>query len=101
MSKHAPMTDADGEVRELTAEDLQGFRPAAQVLPPDLMAGLVALKKQRGERGPQKSPVKVSTTLRLDADVLDTLRASGKGWQTRVNDILRDWLKDHPASIRS
>ncbi len=44
-------------------------------------------------RGAQKSPVKVPTTIRLDADVLEALQASGKGWQTRVNDALRDMVK--------
>lgn len=32
-------------------------------------------------------------TLRLDQDVAAALRASGKGWQTRVNAALREWLK--------
>lgn len=95
MSKRPPMTDNDGEVRELTAEDMRLFRPASEVLPPDLLAGLVALKKQRGERGPQKSPTKVPTTIRFDADVLAALKASGKGWQTRVNEAVKDWLKTH------
>lgn len=98
MNKLPPMIDAEGEVRELTAEDLKQFRPAAEVLPPELLKGLATLKKQRGERGPQKAPVKVSTTIRLDPDVLETLRASGKGWQTRVNDILRDWIREHPEA---
>ena len=49
-------------------------------------------------RGPQKSPVKVPTTIRFDADVLATLKASGKGWQTRVNEAIRDWLKTHSPS---
>lgn len=95
MSKQRPMTDDDGEVRELTTEDMRLFRPASEVLPPDLLAGLVALKKQRGERGPQKSPTKVPTTIRFDADVLAALKASGKGWQTRVNEVVKDWLKTH------
>ncbi len=34
-------------------------------------------------------PVKETVTIRLDADVLDWLRQSGKGYQTRVNRILR------------
>lgn len=33
---------------------------------------------------------KKSTTIRLDADLLERLKADGKGWQTRVNDILRN-----------
>jgi mRNA interferase MazF len=34
--------------------------------------------------------------IRLDADVVDTFKATGKGWQTRMNAALRDWLKKHP-----
>lgn len=40
-------------------------------------------------RGPQKATTKVSTTIRLDADLLDALRATGEGWQTRVNTLVR------------
>ena len=32
---------------------------------------------------------KISVTIRLDADLLDALRATGPGWQTRANDMLR------------
>lgn len=45
---------------------------------------------------PPKDAPKVFTGIRLDADVLDALRATGKGWQTRVNDVLREWVKAHP-----
>jgi len=40
-------------------------------------------------RNPFYKPVKTSTTLRLDADVLAWFKAQGKGYQTRMNDILR------------
>ena len=35
------------------------------------------------------SPLKSATTIRFDADVLSALKASGPGWQTRVNAIVR------------
>ena len=35
-------------------------------------------------------------SIRLDPDLLDALRATGPGWQTRVNDALRDWLNRAP-----
>jgi len=38
---------------------------------------------------PLGSGTKAQITLRLDIDVIDALRASGAGWQTRVNEILR------------
>ena len=34
-------------------------------------------------------PPKLPVTLRLDSDVVRHFRATGKGWQTRINDILR------------
>lgn len=60
----------------------------------------VALAERRGARGPQKTPLKVPTTIRFDADVLAALKATGKGWQTRVNAVMRQWIQDHshPAS---
>ena len=30
-------------------------------------------------------------------DVLDAFRATGKGWQTRMNDVLRDYVRTHPS----
>ena len=43
----------------------------------------------RRGRGPQKAPVKVLTTLRIDADVFAYFRDSGPGYQTRMNEALR------------
>lgn len=48
---------------------------------------------KRRQRGPQKHPTKVPTTIRFDADVLAALKATGKGWQTRVNDAMRELLR--------
>ena len=42
----------------------------------------------RRGRPPLDEPT-VSTTIRLDADVLAAYRAQGPGWQTRINDVLR------------
>jgi uncharacterized protein (DUF4415 family) len=43
------------------------------------------------------APLKVPTTIRFDAEVLTALKASGKGWQTRVNEVVRNWLKTHSS----
>jgi len=53
----------DGEVRELTADDMRLFRPVSEVLPPDVLAALATLRKQRGERGSRRSPTKGPTTI--------------------------------------
>jgi uncharacterized protein (DUF4415 family) len=49
---------------------------------------------RRGRPRAQKR--KVSTTIRFDADIVDAFRSEGEGWQTRINDALREWLDDHP-----
>jgi uncharacterized protein (DUF4415 family) len=50
--------------------------------------------RQRGRPvGSTKATPKIPTTIRFDQDVLDALKASGSGWQTRVNEAMRDWLK--------
>jgi uncharacterized protein (DUF4415 family) len=98
MNTRAPLIDDDGEVRELTATDLRHFKPAAEVLPPELYAGLLKMNRRAGVRGPQKAPTKQATTIRFDADVLAALKASGKGWQTRVNDAMREWLRTNSAT---
>ncbi|WP_410482341.1 BrnA antitoxin family protein [Ovoidimarina sediminis] len=42
-------------------------------------------------RGPQKAPTKIAISIRLDRDLVEALRQSGRGWQSRVN----AWLRDH------
>lgn len=79
-----PLTDEDGEVRELTAEDFKHFRPMREVAP----EVVEAFERMRGQRGPQKTPTKERIGLRLDRDVVAHFRATGPGWQSRINDIL-------------
>ncbi len=95
MSKK-PLIGKDGEVRELTRADMRAFKPAAEVLPPKLLAALP--KRRRGQRGPQKAPVKLATTVRFDAEVLAAFKTTGRGWQTRMNNALKEWLKGHPTA---
>jgi len=45
--------------------------------------------KPEGER-------KVHQGLRLSPDVLESFKATGPGWQTRIDEALREWLNDHP-----
>jgi len=34
-------------------------------------------------------------SLRLDAVVLESFRATGSGWQTRINEVLKEWVQRH------
>ena len=45
----------------------------------------------RRGRPPIANP-KVSTTIRLSPDVVEHFKAGGRGWQTRINDALREWI---------
>jgi hypothetical protein len=56
MKKHLPLTNDEGEVRELKAEDFKKARPAREVLPeiPGKTMSEELLKRKRGQRGDQK-----------------------------------------------
>ncbi len=72
ISPREPMIGPDGEVREITADDLKRARRGRPPLPPEV-------RKKRVQ-------------LMLDPDVVEKLRAGGRGVSTRVNAILRDAL---------
>ncbi len=74
--------DAVSDNPELTAEDIAKAVPFAQALP-ELAA------KMRG-RGRQKAPTKISTTIRLSPEVLQYFKEGGPGWQSRIDDALRN-----------
>jgi len=50
----------------------------------------IAARKRGHPAGSVALPRKISTTIRLDEDVMGAFKASGAGWQTRLNEILRD-----------
>ncbi|RQK39741.1 BrnA antitoxin family protein [Neisseria meningitidis] len=91
------LTNADGEVRELAAEDFALARPIAEALSEDLAQVLFSHQKQLEEKGVMqkrntgKTP-KQLVTIRLSADVVEKFRAGGKGWQTRINEVLRQYI---------
>jgi len=51
--KKKPLIDEEGEVRELTEEDLRAFRPSSEVLSPELYA--ILTNRKPGERGPRRA----------------------------------------------
>lgn len=54
---------------------------------------LSLFKRVRGR--PLGSGKKAQVTLRLDEQILARFKATGSGWQTRINDALLDWAKHH------
>ena len=68
-------------------------KTSAKVLDPDNppwtedMLGAPVLKRGRG---PQVAPTKVLTSIRLDADIIEFFKSQGQGYQSRINDLLRE-----------
>ena len=61
----------------------------------------LAAKRKPGQRGPGKKPPKEVINIRLSSEVLSAFRATGNGWQTRLDGALQDWLKRHePKTIK-
>ena len=48
-------------------------------------------------RGPQKEPLKIPVSIRLNSDVVDYFKSQGKGWHTTINNILYDYMKKHTS----
>jgi len=100
--------DADPDARELDEEWFAKARPAKEVLPPALYAQLtdkskpvvfmhvsdaehaarVEATRKRGR--PKLAAPKEKINVRLSPDVLSALRATGRGWQTRIDALLRE-----------
>ena len=88
MASRRALTDQTGQVRELTDDDFAKAMPFAK-LPPALQA------KLRTPRGPQVAPTKDRITIRLTHEVVERFRATGPGWQTRIDLALQEWLRSH------
>lgn len=86
-----------GHILELPSPEEDAQITAAALSDPDNLpltdAELSQFKRGRGR--PQGSGKKEQVTIRIDAEILEQFRATGNGWQTRINDALRDWMKQH------
>ena len=80
-----PLTDEEGEVRELNREDFRDMKPVREVMP-DLIEAVKAFKKMGR---PKAETTKVHIGFRLAADVVESLKASGPGYNSRVEAALR------------
>jgi len=49
---------------------------------------------RRGKRGPQKAPTKRLVSLRLSPEVVEHFKATGRGWQTRIDGVLLESVKN-------
>lgn len=84
-----PLTDEDGEVRELTGEDFKQMKRLADV-DPGLIDAMRAMRNKGGR--PKAEAPKMHIGFRLAADVVSGIRATGRGYNARVEKVLREAL---------
>lgn len=88
---------SESDWERVRREACEGIEPEFDEDSPDASERMLAeIEKRR--RGRPVGSSKVSTTVRLDTDVLDAFKATGRGWQTRMNAALREWLETHMAA---
>jgi uncharacterized DUF497 family protein/uncharacterized protein (DUF4415 family) len=85
--KRPPLTDEEGEVRELTREDFKGMRPVREVMP-ELIEAMEEFRRKLGR--PKAKAPKVHIGFRLASDVVASIKASGRGYNARVEEALRE-----------
>ena len=93
---------APGKDRALTAAEEK--KMAGAVVGSDgcyaAVSAALARKRQRGERGPQVAPTKQLVSVRYSPEVLQYFKATGTGWQTRMNEALLEWVNKRSARSR-
>jgi uncharacterized protein (DUF4415 family) len=79
---------------EMTDAELAEMRPLKEILP--WLHEKIQLskeeKRKQGERGKQVAPPKKLISLRIDSATIEAFRATGKGWQSRMNEALKQAL---------
>ena len=86
MSKH--LTNKKGDVKELNLSDFKAMRSVADVLP-ELTKDRV---KVRAVGRPIADNHKKPISIRLDTDVVKFFKSQGRGWQTKINEVLKQHI---------
>ena len=87
------ITQAPGKDRAATVKERAARHGAVVVADGGYGAVRDALiQKRQGQRGPQHRPTKTPVTVRYDPEVLAYFKATGAGWQTRMNEVLCEWV---------
>ncbi len=94
-----PVASMDAEMTQFAADVLESIRQAKRGEFANIHSPEVIKARRRGRPvGTSKLDTKIQTAIRFDPDVLAALKATGRGWQTRVNDAMREWVLAHPVA---
>lgn len=93
----AVLARAPGKDRPLTVEEEAKWSAAVVVNGGGYQAAMVAVaaKRETGRRGLQRSPVKKLVSVRYSPEVLAHFKSGGAGWQTRMDEALKQWVTAH------
>ena len=93
MSKHSD----DPENPELDADFFTRAQRGLGHVPRPMRTALLDEQTRRRGRGPQRTPTKKLVSLRLDPDVVIAYRKTGRGWQGRINAVLKKTVRTTPT----
>ena len=86
---------ADVDAREWSSDDFASARPASEMLP--VIFGAKVAEQMLKPRGrPRAEFPKERINIRLSHEVIDHFKMSGQGWQTRIDNALRQFVAQHP-----
>lgn len=82
-----PITNKAGDVRELAADDLREFRPVKEAMP-ELIEAVEDWRRRAGR--PKADNPKALVTFRFDPDLVEKIKATGRGYGSRVERVVRE-----------
>ncbi len=71
---------------EITADEIANARPFSEAFPE-------LAESAKRVRGKQKTPTKQLVSIRLDREVIDAFKSKGAGWQSLINEALKDVVR--------
>ena len=92
-----PKVKMDEEMKAFAADVLESIAQAkrGEVARLHTPADIATYKARGRPIGSIKEETKQAVTVRYSPDVLAAFRATGAGWQARMNEALKDWLQTH------
>jgi uncharacterized protein (DUF4415 family) len=98
----AAIARAPGKDRPLTAREEAKWSTGVMVNGGgyEAVRKALAAKRKPGQRGPQVAPTKQLVSVRYSPEVLAFFKASGAGWQSRMDDALKQWISGHSKTKR-
>lgn len=92
-----PKVKMDQEMKAFAADVLESIAQAkrGEVARLHTPADIATYKARGRPVGSIKEETKQAVTVRYSPDVLAAFRATGAGWQARMNEALKDWLQTH------